>query len=153
GDLFITKFDPAGGLVYSTYLGGTEAEVGQGIAVDSAGSVYLTGWTRSTDFPIRNGLQLRRGQPPDAFLAKLDPPGRPAYSTCLGGSNRDDGRRIAVDAAGHAYVVGETSSDDFPVIDALQPDRARGSREQEARSIPPPDAFVAKVDVDGSRLL
>jgi len=128
--VFLTKIDPtasgAASLLYSTYLGGSVSEDGNGIAVDSAGDVYVTGATASPDFPVTaNAFQstLRGGS--NAFVAKLDPTASGAaqllYSTYLGGSGSaysygsDHGNGIAVDSAGNAYIVGSTDSNDFPV--------------------------------------
>lgn len=129
-------------LVYSTYLGGQQEEVGQGIATDAAGNSYVTGYTISSDFPLAAPLQ------PDlpgfdAFVTKLDPDGGFVYSTYLGGTRGDSGEAIAADEAGNAYVTGYTDSDDFPSVNALPPQYRRGKQ----------DAFVAKLDPDGSALL
>jgi hypothetical protein len=128
-DVFITKIGSGGSpLVYSTYLGGTNADEGEGIAVDAAGFAYVTGFTASTNFPIRNGLQTninnssdpvsqfkKKSVPYDAFVAKLMPSGSTlVYSTYLGGTNIDAGFRIAADAGGNAYIAGQAGSADFP---------------------------------------
>jgi hypothetical protein len=148
-DVFVAKLDPsATALVYSTYLGGAEHErpgAGSGIAVDAAGAVYLAGKTLSSDFPVTPGafdVDWNFGE--DAFVAKLDPAGAALeYSTYLGGSGENDGRAIAIDAAGHAFVAGVTYSIDFPTTPgALQP--AFGGIQ---------DGFVAKLDPTGSALL
>jgi hypothetical protein len=95
------------GLVYSTYLGGSNTDVGFGIAVDSSGSAYVTGETLSTNFPTQNPFQGVFAGEGDAFVAKLSPTGNTLlYSTYFGGSNRDVGRGIAVDSSGSAYVTG-----------------------------------------------
>ena len=88
GDAFVAKLNPAGSaLVYSTYLGGSGDDFGQGIAVDSSGNAYVTGSTYSTDFPTANPLQAVFGGGIDAFVAKLNPTGSAlVYSTYLGGS-------------------------------------------------------------------
>ncbi len=115
---FVTKFNPSGSaLIYSTYLGGSEYDVGSGIAVDSAGDAYVTGNTFSTDFPVTPGaFQTTFGGDEDAFVTEFNPSGSALiYSTYLGGSGDDWGRGIVVDGAGSAYVTGYTSSTDFPV--------------------------------------
>jgi hypothetical protein len=146
-DAFITKLNPAGSaLVYSTYLGGSDSDSGLGVAVDAAGNAYVTGTTRSSDFPTTAGAfqtsQSSIGD--DAFLMKLDPTGSTlAYSTYLGGSGIDGSGAIAVDADGNAYVTGWTSSIDFPTTpDAFQRTIA-GDR----------DAFVTKLNPGGSALV
>ncbi|TMG77585.1 MAG: hypothetical protein E6H80_00750 [Betaproteobacteria bacterium] len=111
-DAFVTKLNPIGsGLVYSTYLGGTGGERGGGIAVDANGNAYVTGSTWSLDFPTTPGAFQPnfRGGDFDAFVAKFNPDGSLlVYSTYLGGSNGDYGNGIAVNAAGNAYVTGDT---------------------------------------------
>lgn len=116
---FVTKLDPSGStLVYSTYLGGSGADVGYAIAVDAAGAAVVTGYTRSSNFPTTNGAFQPWSPGPgyDAFLTKLNPAGAGiVYSTYLGGAGSDVGASIALDAAGSAYVAGYTASSDFPV--------------------------------------
>jgi len=124
GDAFVSNLNVTGSaLLYSTYLGGSGSDVGNGIAVDALGNAYVTGFTRSTDFPTTAGaLQTTYGGNGDAFVSKLNASGSALlYSTYLGGSkteeNADFGPAyggIAIDAAGHAYVAGSTESSDFP---------------------------------------
>lgn len=115
GDAFVTKLNPAGSaLVFSTYLGGSSYDVGYGIAVDSAGYTYVTGYTFSNNFPS-NYLQLGLHGPQDAFVTKFNPTGSGLiYSTYLGGTGNDGGQSIAADATGNAYVTGFTYSTNFP---------------------------------------
>jgi hypothetical protein len=113
----VTKLNPAGAaLVYSTYLGGSGVDVGFGIALDGAGNAYVTGETNSIDFPATAGaFQTTFGGVLDAFVTKLNPTGSAlVYSTYLGGNDTDQGLGIAVDAGGNAYVLGSTSSTNFP---------------------------------------
>ena len=121
-DAFVTKLNPTGSaLVYSTYLGGSGDDAGEGIAVDSAGNAYVAGYTMSTDFPTANPLQPNIGGIEDAFVAKLNPAGSALiYSTYLGGSGHDWGRAVAADSVGNAYVTGNTESTDFPTANAFQ---------------------------------
>ena len=131
------------GLVYSTFLGGSSPDVGNGIAVDSAGSAYVTGVTLSANYPTTAGTFDRSLDGlQDAFVSKLNAAGSAlAYSTFLGGSGSDRGGGIAVDAGGSAYVAGTTSSLDFPTTpDAF--DRTYGGQGD--------DAFVAKLNAAGS---
>jgi hypothetical protein len=206
-DVFVSKLNPAGtALVWSTYLGGAGSiDRAVGIAVDAAGSAYITGQTASNNFPVsdtawqkgitgggafvtrlapagntlaystyiagatsnaiavdRNGYAYVTGsatsafattpatlQPAPgntagtAFILKLNATGSaPVYSTFLGGSGTDQSTTIAVDAQGNAYVGGWTTSSDFPVVGAIQA-VSRGQK----------DAFVAKLDAAGSRLI
>jgi hypothetical protein len=144
-DAFVVKLDSTGtALVYSTYLGGSDVDLGNSIAVDSSGNVYLVGQTVSTDFPISAGaFQTTPGGNGDAFVTKLSGDGATlVYSTLLGGSASDQGTGIAVDAAGAAYVTGTTSSTDFPTTNPLQAAIAGSS-----------DAFVTEVSPDGTSLI
>jgi hypothetical protein len=121
-DAFVTKVNPAGSnLVYSTYLGGSGQEFGYGIAVDSFGSAYLTGWTSSTDFPTANPLHgSLGGGPEDVFVTKLSPNGNSlVYSTYMAGSSNEEGYDIAVDLTGSAYVIGSTHSSNFPTVSPI----------------------------------
>src|SRR5438309_2267166 len=133
---FVAKLDSSGStLLYSTYLGGSQSDVGSGIAVDSTDNVYLTGYTQSPDFPTANPLQPMYGGFQDAFVAKLDSSGSTLlYSTYLGGSSVEYGTGVAVDSTGSLYVTGQTASADFPTANPLQP--ANGGNA---------DAFVAKL--------
>jgi Beta-propeller repeat len=144
GDAFVTKFNAAGELVYSTYLGGSRLEFPGGIAVDIHGNAYVTGITSSPDFPTKNAFQqIYAGGSADAFVAKFDADGDElVYSTYLGGSDFDEGNAIAVDSKGEAYITGEADSSDFPTKNAF---------EVHAKS--PLNAFVAKFDVDGDALV
>ena len=121
-DVVIAKLGADGGpLLYATYLGGSRSDVGLGIAVDREGNAYVTGWTSSTDFPTRRPVQLTLGGSEDAFIVKLGADGGPLlYATYLGGSRLDEGRGIAVDEEGNAYVTGWTSSTDFPTQRPVQ---------------------------------
>ena len=136
-------------LSYSTYLGGSNTEQGNGIAVDSTGNAYVVGLTSSADFPlapIPGPLDATLGGSQDAFVAKVNASGTELiYSTYLGGSNTDAGNGIAVDSTGNAYVVGTTSSSDFPVVPTLGGalDNTLGGSQ---------DAFVAKLDAAGTAL-
>jgi Bacterial Ig-like domain (group 3)/Beta-propeller repeat len=145
-DAFVTKISPEGSaLVYSTYLGGSNFDVGFGIAVDGAGNAYVTGSTESTDFPTKNPLQSTFGGGiADAFVAEINPAGSALiYSTYLGGSAADQAFGIALDGAGNAYVAGLTVSIDFPTKNPLQSTYGGGGY----------DAFVSKINAAGSALV
>lgn len=145
-DAFIAKMNPGGtSLVYSTYLGGNNVDEGNGIAVDAAGNAYVTGYTGSTNFPLQSPLRGSNSNSVDAFVTKINPAGSAlVYSTYLGGSATDYGTAIAVDSSGNAYVTGVVSSDDFPVVNAI--DGTLGSHAVG-------DAFVAKFNPSGSALV
>ncbi|MEO8367891.1 MAG: SBBP repeat-containing protein [Candidatus Solibacter sp.] len=111
-DAFVAKFAPGGALLWSTLLGGCCDDWATGVAVDSAGNVIVTGWTRSVDFPVLKPAQatLNNGVSParyDAFVAKLSPNGdKLVWSTFLGGPDDDGAYALALDAAGNAYLTG-----------------------------------------------
>jgi hypothetical protein len=118
-DAFVTKISASGSSIeYSTYVGGSNEEIGNGIAVDSHANIYATGVTYSTDFPTLNAVQSVYGGAGDAFLAKLNTNGSGAgsllYSTYLGGSNLDQGNGVAVDSNGVAYVTGAVGTGALP---------------------------------------
>jgi uncharacterized protein (TIGR03437 family) len=115
-DAFVSKFGPDGTLLWSTFLGGILDDWATGVAVDGAGNVWVTGWTRSANFPLVNPIQgtLDNGASDDydAFVAKLDPTGSQLlYSTFLGGAADDGAAGIALDVAGNAYVAGTSQSE------------------------------------------
>ena len=145
---FVAKLNPAGSaLTYSTYLGGSNGDLGYGIAVDSSGSAYVTGNTSSTDFPSLNPLQAALLGEYTGFVSKLTPAGSAlVYSTYLGGSYQDYGSGIAVDSLGNAYVTGLTYSADFPTANPIQP--ACGPC-----SVGGNTAFVSKLNPAGSALV
>jgi uncharacterized repeat protein (TIGR01451 family) len=117
-DVFITRLNSTGALVYSTYFGGSAGEVGLGVAADRSGNAYVVGQTQSLNFPIANPVQsiLSGGaQGRDAFALKLNAAGSAvSYSTYLGGSGVDQAYAVAVDSNGNAFVTGETASPNFP---------------------------------------
>ena len=149
-DAFVTKLNAAGtAIVYSTYLGGSGGipgypESGNGIGVDSAQSAYVTGVTHSANFPKLGALQTgHAGGGLDAFVCKFTPAGSAlVYGTFLGGIGLDTATAIAIDSGGIAYVTGNTTSPDFPMINPLQSSKS-GSV----------DSFVVAVDPAGASLL
>ena len=138
-DAFVTKLNANGTLAYSTFLGGSGDDAGYGIAVDSSGNAYVTGYTSSINFPTASPLQGSFGGVRDAFVTKLTASGTLAYSTYLGGSGDDEAFGIAVDNAGNAYVTGQTASTNFPTATPLQGSNRGGY-----------DAFVTKLTASGA---
>ncbi|MBI4265737.1 MAG: SBBP repeat-containing protein [Acidobacteria bacterium] len=153
GSIFVTKLDPAGtALVYSRQFG-APGDAANAIAVDEAGSAYITGVTYNNQngFPVTDSAPQRtcaacipfRDQFRDAFVTKLDPDGGAlAYSSFLGGTGADVGLNLAVDPEGNAVVTGFTSSADFPTASALQEVAGGGH-----------DAFVTKINAAGTAWL
>ena len=150
-DGFVAKVKPNGeGLEYAGYVGGNDQDEAHAIAVDAAGSAYLAGHTMSTEasFPVLIGPdRTYNGGFDDGFVAKVKPSGEGlVYAGYIGGTSSDEARGIAVDAAGNAYVAGETRSTEasFPV--RIGPDLTYNDDGGE-------DAFVAKVDASGRGLI
>jgi hypothetical protein len=157
-DAFVSKLvfevNPGTGLPelrldYSTYLGGTGDDVAKGIAVNSSGDVFIAGMTESTDFPVANPYQATKGADRDAFVSKLvstidQGTGLPVlsltYSTYLGGDGYDEAYGISVNASGDAYLTGYTWSSNFPTVNSLRSDPVSG-------------VMIAKLNATGSALL
>jgi hypothetical protein len=121
-DAFVTKVSPAGSaLVYSTYLGGADAEIASAPALEANGSAWVTGYTRSTDFPLTSPIQSSYGGAQDAYVARLSPSGSAlTFSTYLGGKGSDNGWLVRTAGTESAVVEGNTRSTDFPTANALQ---------------------------------
>ena len=143
-DVFITKLDPTGTeLLYTTYLGGTKNDEGYAVKVTDSGQVYLSGYTRSRDFPITSSAwQSRSGGGDEAFIAQLSADGTALdYATYLGGTGLDRAKDIALDTNGNIFITGVTESPDFPTQNAWQAHQAGAQ-----------DAFIAKFDAAGTLL-
>lgn len=134
-DGFVTKLSSNGSLLWSTYLGGNDRDEAHGIATDGNGNVFVTGYTRSTDFPTSNGFDTSYSGNDDAFVTKMSADGQLLWSTYLGGNNHDSGNGIAVDGLGNVVVAGETMSTDFVVSNGF--DSSLGGAW---------DAFITKID-------
>ena len=140
---FVSKINPAGtAFIYSTYLGGSSFDDARGLALDSSGSAWITGYTQSSDFPLLNASQTALGGTADAFVAKLSPAGTLQFSTFLGGSSSDYGYGIAVDSSGNAYVSGYSNGGVFPTTSGVVSPSNSGST----------DAFIAKYSPAGAVL-
>jgi len=168
-DAFVAEFDTtltgSSSILYTTFLGGSTDEKAYGIAVDSAGNAYVTGVVYSyptfptppsSDFPILNAIQpsFNRGNldplagDSDAFLTKLNSTGTGLlFSTFLGGGDSDQGHGVTLDASGRIYVIGETTSTNFPVLNAAPPFISGGED-----GFPAPDAFITVLQSTGTNL-
>jgi hypothetical protein len=172
GEAYLAQINPAlsgpSALLYASYLGGSGGDAGSAIAVDGAGNVYLAGSTLSTNFPTTAGaFQRTLGGGWDAFVAKFNPALSGAasliYSTYLGGSGSDgyrsdnpavinvvqSGPGLAVDSAGDAYVVGTTTSTNFPTT----PGAFQTSLHKSKLARSSVDAFVTKLNPTGTKLV
>jgi uncharacterized protein (TIGR03437 family) len=163
-EVFVSRLAPAGNsLILSTYIGGSYDDDAFGIALDSSGSVYVSGYTASFDYPTTTGaFQTYLLGNTNAFVTKLNATGTAlVYSTLLGGSGDeavltsafgltppqiafDFGSQIAVDASGYAYVAGVTTSSDFLTTAGAYSTVNQGGGG---------DAFLAKLLPDGSGLV
>ncbi|MEJ2009723.1 MAG: SBBP repeat-containing protein [Acidobacteriota bacterium] len=145
-DVFVAKLNSSGtALVYSTYLGGNQADQGAAIAIDSSGDAFVAGTTYSSDFPTTSGAYQPdfAGGQSDVFAAKINPAGDTlTYATYLGGTGNDIASGIALDSSGNAYVVGNTTSTNFPTASPVQ-SANKGKT----------DAFLSKLKPDGSALV
>lgn len=132
-------------LVWGTFIGGSSYNGGYlgYMALDRNGNAYVMGMTDASDFPTKNPFQGNLVGKLDAFVTKLDSTGQIVYSTYISPINSVG--RIAVDSAGSAYVVGDTASSQFPIVNAVQPNFAGGSSSG--------DAFVVKLSPEGSALV
>jgi hypothetical protein len=144
GDCVVMKFDRTGNdIIYSTLVGGSDRETWPALAVDESGNAFVTGSTESLDFPTVNAYQPAHSVVSDAFVFKLNATGNGlVYSTYIGGRGYDDSQDIAVDKTGIAIVVGITSSENFPIVNAI--DSTLGGYT---------DCFILRLDSSGNELL
>ncbi len=167
-DAFVTKLNASGSaLVYSTFLGGNTGfnsanfspDTGIDIAVDSAGNAYVAGETFSSDFPTTQGaFRPALNSLRDGFITKLNPSGTAlVYSTYIGDTGfsftstfGEQTMGIAVDSTGHAHVTGTTTSPNFPVVNALQPNFTAGTCGGDDVVFICADAYVMKMNPAGT---
>ncbi len=147
-DGFFTELNPAASAkVYSTYMGGSGADIITAVTLDSNNKVYVAGNTASTDFPITSGVvQSTYGGGGDAFVAEFDSTksGSPSliYSTFLGGSATDNAYGIVVDTSFNSYITGSTMSSNFPKTSGVVQSSLAGTQ----------NAFVTKLNSTGTAL-
>ncbi|HEY86148.1 MAG TPA: peptidoglycan DD-metalloendopeptidase family protein [Chloroflexi bacterium] len=145
-DAFVAKLKPDGsGLVYASYLGGDDTDRAYGLAVDRSGSVYLTGETRSANFPVTaNAPQSQHSGDSDAFAVKISADGSEIrYATFIGGQKGEQGQALALDLQGQAYIAGKTTSSDFPATNDALAVKPSGLG----------DAFIVKLSANGDVFL
>jgi Beta-propeller repeat len=137
--LLAPSFARAQGLTYGTYFGGSGLDTAHGIALDKSNDVFVTGFTQSTNFPVKNAIQNHLAGKVNAFVSEFSSTGTLLWSTYFGGSQLDRASDIATDSSGNLYVVGTTSSPDFPVTaGVVQPTFTNGT-----------NAFVSKFTSGG----
>ncbi|MFW9887740.1 MAG: SBBP repeat-containing protein [Candidatus Thorarchaeota archaeon] len=144
GDCFVFKLSADGStLHYTTFIGGGRYDEANCIAIDLSGNAYVTGETRSPNFPTINAYNSTYGGNFDCFVLKLSANGSTLYcSTFIGGSGHDEATSVAVDSSGNAFVAGYTSSPNFPTFNAYNSTYGGEG-----------DCFVFKLSPDGSTLL
>jgi hypothetical protein len=142
-DVFVSELSATGSsLIFSTYIGGSADDSGTAIALDGSDNIFVAGGTGSSNFPTQGALQATFGGVLDGFVLELNPGGSAlTYSTFLGGNASDVVSGLALDSSANAYVVGSTSSTDFPTHNPLQTNIAGTS-----------NGFVAKVNASGNAL-
>lgn len=140
---FVAKVAATGNtLGYSTYLGGNSYDIVSALAVDSGNNLIVTGQTQSPNFPVWNALQPSNNNS-DAFLTKLSPDGGSlVFSTFFGGSGGDGANGVDVDENGNIIMTGTTTSNNFPISNALQPSPGGEG-----------DGFVSKFSPNGGQVL
>ncbi len=130
-------------LSYATYLGGSGLGAVTGVAVDSFGDLYATGWTEATNFPVVGPVQASNQGNVDVFIAKLNAAGSALeYATYIGGNGDDRAAGIAVDGSGLVYVTGSTASTNFPLVTPVSSTLGGGR-----------DAFALKLNASGTALV
>ncbi|MFX1255949.1 MAG: SBBP repeat-containing protein, partial [Promethearchaeota archaeon] len=122
-DIFVSKFDESGIILFSTYLGGSRLDHGYNLVVDNSDSILVTGVTKSANFPLENSLQPSYGGGQfDAYLARLSGNGELLDSTYIGGNNHDGGTNLTFDNNKTAiFLVGSSTSSNLPLVNAYQP--------------------------------
>ncbi|MFX1511086.1 MAG: SBBP repeat-containing protein [Promethearchaeota archaeon] len=145
-NVFVTKLNATGELVFSTFLGGSSNDFSDAIDVDDFGNCYITGHTHSTDFPIYNAYQSTLNGSYEVFVTKLNATGTAiVYSTFLGGYRDDIGNGLAVDNSGNVSITGLTDSTNFPTYNAIND--TKGGTEGTT------DVFVTKLNATGNGLI
>jgi len=150
-DAFVLKLNGAGNqLVYATYIGGDQDDVALDMVVDGSGNAYVTGLTSSIGFPTTSGaFDTTYNGSGDAFALALDSTGASlTFSTFLGGSAEDVGYGIAIDGSGNAFVTGQTSSTDYPLLNPPP----KNNKLNGTASGPDSDGFVTKLVAGGASI-
>lgn len=140
-DIYVAKFSASGSLLFATYLGGSNSDIGNGIDVDSHGNVYVAGWTNSVNSPILNPYNDTFSGFSDVYIAKFSNIGSLLFATYFGGYYIDTPFSIGLDCFDNFIITGETVSSDFPMVNAYNDTYGGGL-----------DVFIAKFLPNGSLL-
>src|SRR5207253_6703611 len=147
GDVYVAKINQAGdGLVWSTYLGGSDGEQNANLAINFAGDVYVTGATRSADFPLRGSPFQTANYTSDGydgFLSIFNRTGQLVYSSYFGGIGSEYPTGIGLDVLGNIYISGFANFSGLPSINAIQPAYGGGNS----------DGFIVKFNPTANSLL
>jgi gliding motility-associated-like protein len=150
-DAFILKFSNTGNLLFATYYGDSDDDIGYSICTDTNGNVFVSGYTVSANFPLQNAGTFFQGtfggglNVGDAFILKFDNIGNRLWATLYGGTGSDYGYSIRTDLNGNLFVTGNTDSPNFPILNA-------GTFFQATFGGGNGDAFILKFDNNGNRL-
>jgi hypothetical protein len=153
GDAYASKFTAQGNMIWSTYLGGADSDAFGDVVCDSINNVYLSGTSRSINFPTLNAAYpfqpdtVSFGQyPQDGVVVKFDSAGGLVWSTYLGGDHHEKVNSCAMDSRGNLYVAGGTRSSNFPVYNAVQPSIAGTKSNGNWYEM---DGFITRITPDG----
>ena len=146
-DVMVVKLSPSGVISFVTYLRGALTDWGTGLALDSNGGLWISGWTDSSDFPLVNPAQPVKDNNRSAFLARLaTTDGTLLYSSFFGANRSDEFHDIVLSASGEIYIAGKTDLTDFPTVDPIQSGLNLTSCFCD-------DAFILRLSADGRNVL
>ncbi len=149
-DVFVTKLDSSGAVVFTTTFGGKAVDQANAIALDASGNIWVGGSTSSNNFPLHDALQTDFGVYTTGFLVKLAPDGTVIYSSYFGGTLSESSvNGVATDQSGNVYLTGITNSSDFPITAGMPAGRVTPVFSLAATS----GAFIAKLSPNGLQIL
>ncbi len=149
-DVFVTKLDASGSVIFTTTFGGKALDQSKSVAVDGSGNIWVGGSTSSNNFPLHDALQTDFGVGTTGFLVKLAPDGTVIYSSYFGGTlSTSSVNGVATDQSGNLYVTGMTNSSDFPITSGMPAGKVTSIGLMAATS----GAFIAKLSPNGLHIL